>query len=180
MRKTLSCFFLLAVGAGPAMAQQSPHNKLNEHALNSGGVPDGPTVLTSPGFRLTVGALGDAADAVALAGTSFHMDVGFDAGYRAPGEVVGLHFVDHTTRQWDAELSAGTYNLYRDKLRTLPGRQCGQCLQTDLTGPQTKDSEPGHRGEGCFYLVTVENRRGKEGMGGAGSRRKRGEGTMCP
>jgi len=160
MRPVLILAVLL--GSGVALAQSSASYQLDEVAFNAGGTPSQGTTLSSAGFTLTLASIGDSVAATGLSSGSFGMDVGFDAAYPAPGEVLGLALTDKQTLVWNAEPSAGTYNLYRDD--TSNGY--GNCEFQNLPVASATDSSNPSPGNAFHYLVTVENRLTEEGTKG--------------
>ena len=172
---TLAALSLLA--SGPALAQSSASFKLQEHVLNQGGHPDaGGQILTSLGFRMTLDSIGEGVIGTALSGASFTMDGGFLPAYPPPGEVTGLRFDDAITLGWNAEKSAGTYNLYRD----LAAGGYGTCEQSGIGGTTTTDSDAPAAGQLFSYIVTVRNRLAEEGTKGFASDGSERLGAFCP
>jgi hypothetical protein len=109
------------------------------------------------------------------------MDLGLVGVHRPPGEVQGLRFDDKWTLRWDAERSAGIYNLYRASLGTLsPGLSYGGCQQQNIALTTTTDSDPVPLSDGFFYLITVENRLTEEGTRGHDSDGLERTGSVCP
>lgn len=162
-------------------AQTSPHFKLEESVLNAAGHPEAGVVLTSPSFRITLDAFGDALAASALASPTWQMDEGFVSGYPPPEEVTGVVFgADHTTLSWQPERSVGTYALYRGVVRTfLP--TYGVCLQSGMSVGTAGDIQSPPPGSGFFYLATARNRLGEEGTKGfASSGARRANPSPCP
>ena len=184
MRRTAS--FLIVISglafASGAAAQEGARFHLREHARNAGGSPVGGTVLTSARFRLNPSAIGDAAVQHALAGGRFRGDGGFAATYPAPGEVLGIRFAgDGETLSWDAERSAGHYNVYRDLVGELPALGFGACHESSVADTSTIDPELPAVGTGFFYLVTAANRLQEEGTKGHSSTgAERGNAAPCP
>lgn len=172
----------LAAGVGAAHAQQSASFDLEEHVLNSGGSPVAGTgsTLSSASFRVKLSSLGEGLLGPALSSASFRVDSGFAQGLRPPREVAGLVFTGPSTLEWDADLAAGTYNLYRDLQSNLAGLGFGQCEQQGLTGTTATDGDPVPAGDGFFYLVTVENRLDEEGSKGSQSDGSERTGNVCP
>jgi len=158
----LACLSLLGV----VRAQQSTSFRLQEHTFNNGGHPSAGTTLSSPSFRLSMDALGEAISAVGLGNGLHNMDACFVSTYAPPGEVAHVRFDDAITLRWDAERSVGRYDLYRDTLSTLSGLGYGACFQAALIGATTTDGMSPAAGQGFFYLVTAENRLGEEGTKG--------------
>ena len=169
MRTQLALVLVVAgwIGFGPARSQESPSFRLSESVLNAGGRPVNGAVATSASFRIELDALGDAVS-------------DFVAVYAPPGEVTGLRFDNHITLRWNAERSAGTYNLYRAGLASLATLAYGGCTQTSIAGASTLDTDPLASGAGYFYLVTVENRLAQEGTKGYRSDGIERGGTVCP
>ena len=161
----------------PALAQSSASFNLDEHVLNQGGNPGaGGQILTSAGFRMTLDSIGEGVIGTALSSASFTMDGGFLPAYPPPGEVTGLRFDDATTLGWDAEKSAGTYNLYRD----AAAGGYGTCEQSGIGGTSTTDPDAPATGETFFYLVTVRNRLAEDGTKGFASDGSERLGAFCP
>jgi len=104
--------FLCTLLVSAAAAQQSASFKLEEHAFNAGGHPEAGTTMASGGLRVTLDAIAGA-PAARLSSDSFYLDGGFCNGFPPPGEVEQLLFTDAQTLVWNAEPSAGSYNLYR-------------------------------------------------------------------
>jgi len=186
MRKTggqLSLLTIaLAVTISVAHAQQSTSFKLDEHVLNSGGTPVSGTgsTLSSASFRIRLSSLGEGLIGAALSSASFRVDSGLTQGLLPPGETGGLIFTSKDTLEWNAHLSAGTYNLYRDLHSNLTGLGFGQCEQQILAGNGATDVDPVPEGDAFFYLVTVANRLGEEGTKGSRSDGTERLGNACP
>jgi len=136
-------------------------------------------VISSSSFRITVGSLGDTLPARGLSGASYSMSPSWQAAYSPPGEVTALRFADLDTLGWDAEPSAGSYNIYRDPLGLLPGTY-GACHLQGLASLSVGDAAVPPPSEAFFYLVTVENRLREEGTKGRRSDGTLRGGTMCP
>lgn len=166
----------------PAAAQSSASFKLDEHTFNAGGDPAAGVVPASASFRITLDSVGDAVSAAGLGSPSFNMDGGPVPAYPPPGEVTGLRFpVGKQGLWWDAEKSAGTYNLYRALLTNLAGGGFGKCEQQDITGETTLVAEVPPVNDGYFYLVTVRNRLAEEGTKGfMGDMTTERTGNVCP
>jgi hypothetical protein len=182
----VASLFLLGIllglcSPGPAHAQQGATFKLTEHVFNAGGHPANGVVLASPSFRMSLDAIGDAVPMQRLSGPSFRMDASFVAAYPPPGEVLGLRFTAHDTLLWDAERSAGAYNVYREPVSDLSALAYGECRQPGLFTRTASDTEDPPPGTGFFYLVTVENRLGEEGTKGyASDMLERANPEPCP
>jgi len=179
MRHAQVVLFVM-VCALPAMAQQSTNFKVESAVFNAAGHPAEGMTLSSASFRVTLDAIGDAVAGPALSSGSFVAHAGLVAIYPPPGEVDGLIFVDATTLQWNAERSAGSYNLYRASISGLAGLQYGACLQTGLATPGATDTDPVPSADGFFYLVTVANRLDEQGSKGFHSDSSERPGTVCP
>jgi hypothetical protein len=91
-----------------------------------------------------------------------------------------LAFSDRSTLQWSPERSAGTYELYRGALSTLPG-SFGACLTSDLAVETATDASSPLTGQGYFYVVTARNRLREEGPKGYRSDgSEEGNPSPCP
>jgi hypothetical protein len=151
--------------ASPALAQQSAHYRLSESSLNGGGHPAEGVALASTAFRMRVDVVGQGLVAVGSSSMSLRADQGFAAAYPMPGEARGLRFDDRQTLRWDAERSAGTYDLYRDAIESLSAG-AGSCRASGIRTAEFVDAEEPPAVDGFFYLVTAENRLGDEGSKG--------------
>ena len=173
----LVCFFGAMI---PCAAQTSASYSLTETTFNSGGSPQQGTILTSSSYRISLASVGDTAIASTLSSSSFHIDAGFVSTNPPPGEVAGLDVTTAAEIDWDPERSAGTYNLYRDLLGSLPG-DYGGCYQAGLQVTSwTEPSNPAP-GTGWFYLVTAKNRLREEGTKGYNSAGiERSNDAACP
>jgi hypothetical protein len=177
----LGILTVMLLSAGSTNAQTSANYKLEQHALNSGGRPSGGSIVTSANYRVTLDSIGDGISARGLTGASYSMDLGLVNVHRPPAEVQGLRFDDKLTLRWDADPSAGSYNLYRAPLGTLgPGGSYGACQQQNIALTTTTDSDPPPAPGGFFYLVTVENRITEEGTRGYTSSSVERGGPVCP
>ncbi len=150
---------------GPATAQTSASFKLTEQAVNSGGHPLDAARPESASYRITLGAIGDAAVRGASASASYRGDGGFVLRYAPPGEVQGVRFLDKVNFAWNNEPSIGSYNLYRNTLASLPGT-FGSCHQSALVAPQFGETAVPAPASGWLYLVTAKNRLREEGTKG--------------
>ena len=157
---------LLLVAALPAWAQQSASYRLDEHVVNAGGHPANGVELTSPSYRISLDALGNAVAGGVLAGPSYHVEGGFVPAYPPPGEVPALLFTGRDDLEWGHERYVGHYNLYRDPLAALPGLGYGVCRDHHLGSAAYNDPDLPGTGDGLFYLVTAVNRLGEEGPKG--------------
>lgn len=158
----------LVAGAVPALAQQSSSYKLQESVLNAAGQPEQGVFLASSGYRVTLDSVGDTVQGVVISTASYILGGGFVGPYVPPGEVQGLAFSSATDLEWLPEASAGTYNLYRGGIATLPGG-FGQCFAPGLGTTSAADMEIPLEGLGFFYLVTAENLLAEEGTKGRSS-----------
>ncbi len=148
--------------SGVVLAQTSTNFTLEEYTLNAGGTPSQGTVPTSASFSVTLASIGDTVAATGMSSSSFQLDVGFDAAYPPPGEVLGLTLTDKQTLVWSSESSAGLYNLYRDD--TSDGY--GNCEEQDVAATTTTDAATPATNNTFYYLVTVKNRLAEEGTKG--------------
>jgi hypothetical protein len=181
MRKTLALLGLLLL-AGAVTAQESASFKLEEHTFNAGGDPTGGAAPTSTNFRISLDSVGDSVIGSGLSSTSFNLDACFLAAYPPPGEVLNLVLLaDDMTLEWAPEKSAGIYNLYRDVIGNLSGTDYGDCEEQDITDETTTDiTSPTPAEVAFYYLVTVENRLGEEGVMGVGTPGSRPNNFACP
>ncbi len=171
---------LILVIATPVAAQQSASFRADDHVVNAGGSPAAGAVPASAGFRVTLASIGEPLGRRSLSSASFRSDAGFATAYPPPREVTGLRFASKTSLSWDAERSAGTYNLYRDAIASLPGLGFGTCLQPGLTSAGATDADPVPVGGGYFYLATAVNRLHEEGTKGFRSNGAERQGAACP
>lgn len=171
---------LVAALRGPASAQTSASFEVTEHVINAGGHPLDASRPASASFRISHGAIGDAAVQRTLSSASYGGNGGFVARYAPPGEVQGVQFLDKIDLSWSHEPSVGAYNLYRNTLASLPGNY-GSCYQSALVAPPFGESEVPAQGSGWHYLVTAENRLREEGTKGrTGSGAERSNPAACP
>ncbi len=177
-KRALSIVLLLAATA--VAAQERSTYKLTEHVFNSGGHPGGASNPVSASYQITMGSIGDGLSARGLSSASYRSDAGFVTAYPPPGEATALRFTSKTGLAWDAEPSAGSYNLYRDLLSNLTGLGFGQCQQQGLASTTTTDADAVPADDGFFYLVTVENRLAEEGTKGFQSGGIERQGAACP
>jgi hypothetical protein len=171
-------FFLATL----ALGQQSPNYKLGESTLNNGGNPQAGSFASSASYRITLDALGDGVAGSNQSSVSFRLDSGFVAAYPPPREVLGFRFTPpgRSSLAWDPERSAGTYNVYRALVSTLPGT-FGACFQSAIGGVSTTDSASPSSGAAYFYLVTAKNRLAEEGTKGyRSSGVERSNAAPCP
>ena len=178
IRRALLGMFLGVVAAVPAWAQSSASYKLQEATVNGGGDPASGVALASAHFRISLDAIGEGAVRVGLVSASFHLDGSFLGRYAPPGEVSGTRFSDATTLQWNAEPSAGVYEVYRGT--SLPGTY-GTCFASNLTATNVTDATIPSVGGSFFYLVTARNRLSEEGTKGFSSNgTQRPNSLPCP
>ena len=164
MRKIHIGLFL-SLALAPAMAQVSTSYKIEEHTFNAGGRPDDGAIASSAGFRISLDAIGDGVVGGGLTSASYELDGGWVSAYPPPGEVVGLRFESPQFLSWDAEMSVGSYHVYKDSFGTLPGGY-GVCFESGITGTSAQDLSTPLPGQGWFYLVTASNRLAEEGSKG--------------
>ena len=177
---TITAALLLAALNGHAFAQTSASFKVTEHAINAGGHTQDTARPASASFRVSFGAIGDAAVRPTLSSASYGGGVGFVMRYAPPGEVSGVRFVDKINLAWNHGPSIETYNLYRNTLASLPG-DFGGCYQSVIAGPQFPETEVPAQGSGWHYLVTAENRLREEGPKGlTSSGAARTNAASCP
>ncbi len=170
-RASLVAAFLLAVAVASlappdARAQVSAGFQNRENVFNAGAAPA--PILSSPNYELTLASIGDGLVAAGMSADGYRMDGGFGLSYPPPADVQNLRFTSKTAFAWDAELSVGSYNVYRGLLASLPSGY-GSCFAHGLTTPQGTDAAAPPSGEGYFYLVTAENRIAEEGTMGSDS-----------
>lgn len=179
--KSTTITLLLLMGVGSVAAQESASFRLNEHAFNAGGRPEGGVTAASANFRITLDALGDSVRTGVLAGGDFQLGGGFVTAYPPPGEVELLQFTDGETLVWTPEPSVGTYHLYRGAVGDIEGLTYGDCLESQIAGTTTTDAEPPPSEQGFFYLVTAANLIAEEGTKGhASSGDERANPAPCP
>ena len=152
----------------PCAAQTSASYSLTESLFNSGGSPQQGAILASSSYRVSLASVGDTPNVSALVSSSFRLDGGFVSANLPPGEVAGLGITTGTDIVWNTERSAGTYNLYRNLVGSLPG-DYGACYQSALQVTSWIESENPPAGTGWFYLVTATSRLGEEGTKGYSS-----------
>ncbi len=175
-----ACSIVLALGWSAALAQQSASFRLAEQVLNAGGHPAGGLSPSSSSFRITLESIGGGLHDGALSSGSFVLEGGFPAPYPPPGEVQGFDLPAETSLIWNAERSAGDYNVYRGALTVLPALAYGSCYLQDVTATGATEGGVPPVGTGWFYLVTVENRLGEEGTKGFRSSGAERNGSVCP
>ena len=164
MKKVVAVVVLL--GTTSLSAQVSPSFHQEEHALNSGGHPGQGVHLTSPAFRMTLGAVGDAVPSPAGTSAPFVLTSGLTALFPPPGEVQNLRFSSDATILWDAGRTAGVYNLYQGPIGPSFDPAYGSCRSGGLPTTVASVPEVPPIGAGFFFLVTEENRLEEEGTKG--------------
>lgn len=174
----LTFLLLPALAATDALAQTSAHYRLEESVFNAGGHPAQGTTLASASYSISMDSVGEALIAMNLSSASYHLDTGWATAYTPPGLVEGLRFVSRDVMEWTPHPSAGSYNLYRNKLIYLS--DYGPCHEQNLTSATATDLEPPTRNVGFYYLVTVENRLTEEGGKGVDSQGDPRGGNWCP
>lgn len=172
-------FVLCCLLPSLSWAQSSASHRLESAHLNSAGRPLNGASAASPGYKLTLDALGEIVRPQ-LTSASWSVGSAFVLRYRPPGEVLGLRFVDRETLQWQPEPSVGSYNLYRDLLASLSPTNFGSCLQQGLSATSVDDPTLPAASQGFFYLVTADNRLGEQGTLGRGSSGSRVNNHPCP
>lgn len=178
--RPLAAVALVLAGFAPAFGQASAGYRMTEHMFNDGGRPAAGLIATSPGFRMVVDSIGGTVQGASLSSPSFRMRIGFVPVANAPGEVRNLRFVDDTTLGWDPDASAGSYNIYRAAIGTLPG-SFGSCYQSGLVTTQTGEPALPAPGTGWLYFVTAENGLSEEGTKGfSSSGAERSNPAPCP
>jgi len=171
MRNLRTVFLLSALAACAApgcLAQESASYKLHEHALNAGGVPAQGQEHVSASFRVTLESIAGPVGQLYAGSAGYGAQGGFVPGLAPATEVEHLRFADGDTLNWDGNLAAGTYRVYRDALDGV-GAALGSCLAGGLGGPTADDATDPVPGAGFAYLVTVANTLGEEGTAGAAS-----------
>lgn len=167
--KALAAGVVLLVGTfGPAHSQSSATFRLSESTVNAGGHPAQGLSMTSASYRVRLDAIGDAVSGGSSASASYRSGSGFSMRYQPPGEIENVRFQSRVALLWDNDPSAGTYNVYRDAIPTLPAG-AGACLQSAIQGASYIASASPPAGTGWFFLVTAENMLGEEGTLGTGS-----------
>ena len=160
---TLCCLFIFS---DEVKAQGSEGYLNRERSFNNGGNPS--PVLVSENFQINLGSLGENLTMSSCESNDYTLVGGFSFSYPPPGEVMNLRFVDSSILEWDADLSAGTYNVYRGLVSEL-ATTYGSCHIVDIGQVQASDPEIPVQGECYFYIVTACNRVGEEGTMGRDS-----------
>jgi hypothetical protein len=93
---------------------------------------------------------------------------------------MGLDLPAPATLVWNPENSAGTYNVYRAAMSTLPSLAFGSCDQQGIVATSAAAGANPPAGTGFFYLVTVENSLGEEGTKGFQGGGAQRAGSACP
>jgi len=166
------------IAASTVWGQQGGNFQVTESEFNLGGNPG--VVVTSPGFQVTLSALGGNPAAGILTSAAFQMDGGFVGSNPPPGEVAGVAFTDSQTLVWANERTAAEYNVYRAGISSLPGG-FGSCARSGVAGESaTFPANPANK-SAQFSLVTAVNGLAEEGTKGftsAGA--ARGNAAPCP
>ncbi len=170
---------ILAATCGPSRAQSSASHRVSDLSF-TGGAASAAAPSTSPSYRVTLAAVGDVPRGVpTLSGAAYSVSGGFVGTYPPPLEVANLRFAapGSTRLAWNAEPSAGTYQVYRGAVGGPPA----PCLAGPLTLREHVDPAAPAPGSGFQYLVTARNRLGEEGTAGNRSDGSaRTTGAACP
>ena len=160
-------FRLLVLLAVPSLAgaQTSASFRISTSTFNGGGDPGNNGCAASASYRIRIDALGAPTASQESVSPSFRTGTGFVDGLAPPGEVQGVAFTDKITLTWNPDRSIGTYQVYRDSLRSLPG-EYGSCFAPGSSSEGAVDPDAPQAGEGWIYLVTARNRLGEEGTKG--------------
>ena len=97
--------------------------------------------------------------------------------------VTGLTWSDSETLQWDAQISAVEYHVYRGVLADLGYDDFGVCrddLDVDRTDTTLIDASVPASGGGWFYLIEAEGSGGVTGGPGLGTCVERSKFAACP
>ena len=154
---------------GLAMAQQSASFDVREQVLNSGGAPLNGVSPSSPGYRISMLAIGGSIVGLGSSSASFQMDAGFVSGYPAPGEVSNVRFMDEVTLLWDGEHSATSYNRYQGSVTRPFDPGYGACALPAISTNSLAFPDTPPPGDVLFILLTAENRLSEEGTKGTSS-----------
>ena len=174
MKRTFTITATLCLAAavlpyGAPLAQASPSYRLEPWVLNAGGHPSDGQVLESPGFRMSLDAIGEGVLGPGLASTSYAIDTGYGRSLPPPAEVSGVvAHPDKITFAWNPDLSVGEYLIYRGGLDLLSGVS-GSCLLSNLPSHSASLDEFPATSQGFYYLVIARNRLGEDGSPGRGS-----------
>ena len=165
----------------PALAQESPNYRVSEHNLNSAGTSEGSSVLASPNFLITLGAIGDPLARVGmLESPNYRTAAGFASGYAPPAEVHGILLVNSSTLVWDPAPGAISYSLYRGAISGLSTASYGSCKLEGLVSASAVDPDSPPTGDGFFYLAAARNTLEEEGITGHDSSSALRTPTSCP
>jgi hypothetical protein len=180
MDRVLVAAWIVAATCGPAPAQTSASFELTETAIHAGGNPLDGDRPESASFRISHDAIGDGAAGRAAASSSYRSVGGFVVRYRPAEEVLEVRFTVRTSLSFRHDPSAGTYNVYRGALSSLPGGY-GSCHGSGLAGPPFVETDAPAPGASWYYLVTAENllrQEASKGRSSAGVERPNAE--PCP
>ncbi len=176
IRVLSAAIHVLLIG-GIVSAQTSKSFRLEDYTFDAGGSPYMSSTLGSASFGMAMVSIGDGIAATGLTSSSYGLDAGFDVAFVSPGEVSHLLLTDKQTLVWDAERSAGTYNLYRDD----SSGGYGNCTQQGIATTMTTDAAIPTTDNAFYYLVTATNRLALEGTKGfQGNNAERLGGTGFP
>ena len=172
--KMLNYFLAVALAVAPALAG-APYT-LEEVSFDGGGEME----LASPEYEMNFVGIAPPGAIDELTSDEYVISGGIAPIYRPAGEVGGLLLTGANSLTWDAESSAGSYNLYRGSIVGLAAGNYGSCLQTAITGTATIDSETPAPSTGVFYLVSVTNLLDEEGTTGSDSQGATRPNPVCP
>jgi hypothetical protein len=158
---------LLALRPSTGYAQSSASYRIGASSLNEGGRPAQAVISSSPSYRISLDAIGDAIAERAMTAPSFHLGSGgLSVAFPPPGEVDGLRILgDRQTVAWSPEPASTAYNIYAGLISTLPG-PFGVCAIARVAGTSAVDLTVPSAGTGLFYLVTGVNGLREEGTKG--------------
>lgn len=168
IRLVIPAVLALLLAASHAHAQQSASYRLNASAFNQGGDPRQGIVLASPGYRITLDAIGGWGGLSVPASASYSLQGGFVGAFGPPGEIRNLRFTGPTTLIWDPDPTVGDYALYRGGVGQPFDGGYGICQQPPpalLSETAAATANPA-AGSAHFFLVTARNRLGEEGTKG--------------
>ncbi len=153
--------------AGPTLAQESAHYRIESAVFNAGGRPAGGVVAQSPSYLVSLDAIGDAAIGSGVTSPGFALDGGLVGSFPPPSEVKNLRFADATTLLWNPDASVGDYAIYQGTVSPFDAGY-GICAQPPptLTAPTATLTSTPAAGQALFYLVTARNRLSEESTKG--------------
>jgi hypothetical protein len=179
----LFCLVLALPWGAASVAQESSSYRMEQGTLNYGGDPRDGIVLASPGYRITLDAIGPWASGLSLSSASFFLSGGFIQTYAPPAEVQDLRFTGPTTMIWLPQVQAADYAVYKGTIGIPFDPGYGTCEQPPpalTSATATVTSIPG-TGISYFYLVTARNALNEEGTKGFTSwGAERGNPIPCP